>query len=146
MKTVSVSTTIARPREEVHAVLADLPAHEAFTDHFLVDWRVVDPNVVRVRTKGVGRHDEAEFTIAEASPDRIVEHSRGGKDMQKRIKGIWTLEPAPNGGTHVTFTNEVETDGLADRLQWPAAKAYLRRQNGRALERLRAQLERPVSA
>jgi hypothetical protein len=141
MKTVSVSTTIARPREEVHAVLSDLPAHERFTDHFLVDWRVLGDDAVRVRVKGVGKHDGSEFRLAEITPDRIVEHGKGGKDLAKTMRGIWTLGSTPDGRTRVTFTNELDADGLADRLGWPLAKAFLKRNNGRSLERLREQLE-----
>jgi hypothetical protein len=142
MKTVSVTTTIARPREEVHAVIADLPGHERFTDHFLVDWRVIGDNAVRVRIKGVGKHDQSEFRLVEITPDRIVEHGRGGKDLAKGLRGIWTLGSTPDGRTKVTFTNEMDADGLADKLGWPLAKAWLKRNNGRSVERLREQLER----
>jgi hypothetical protein len=40
MKSVEVSTVIRRPIAEVYAHLDVLANHEAFTDHFLVDWRL----------------------------------------------------------------------------------------------------------
>jgi hypothetical protein len=46
----------------------------------------------------------------------------------------------------VTFELEVEPAGLADRLQWPITRAYLRRANQRALERLKEQLEAQPAA
>ena len=73
MKPVTVTTTIDRPREEIHAVLDDLMNHEAFTD--------------------------------------------------------------------VSFTNESGPAGVGDWLAAPVIRAYLRRQNGRALERLKEQME-----
>jgi uncharacterized protein YndB with AHSA1/START domain len=148
MQSVTVSTTIARPREAVFDHLDDLARHEAFTDHFIVDWSLTREDSVgvgagaRMRVKGGGRHPWLEITVVESvRPDRTVEHGRGGKDMRRRTKGIYRLEEA-DGATRVSFTNEWEPAGPVERLQAPLARAYLRKQNGRALARLKAILER----
>ena len=147
-QSVTVSTTIRRPRAAVFDHLDDLAKHEAFTDHFLVDWSLMRASSVgvgasaRMRAKAGGRHPWVEITVVESVPgERTVEHGRGGKDMRRRTSGTYRLEPAGDGGTTVTFTNAFEPATLGERLQAPLARAYLRRQNGRALQRLKALLE-----
>jgi hypothetical protein len=46
----------------------------------------------------------------------------------------------------VTFTNEIFPTSRVDALGAPLAKAYLRRNNARAMERLRELLEAPAGA
>jgi uncharacterized protein YndB with AHSA1/START domain len=147
-QSVTVSTTIDRPREAVFDYLDDLAGHEAFTDHFLVDWSLISEDSVgvgagaRMRAKGAGRHPWLEITVVESvRPERTVEHGRGGKDMRRRTSGTYRLEEAPGDATNVFFTNAFEPVGLAERLQAPLARAYLRKQNARALHRLKAILE-----
>ena len=135
MKPVTVTTTIARPREDVYAVLEDLMNHEAFTDHFLTEYQRTGTGV---RVKGSGGW--MEITPVESTLDRIVEHGRSGRNGRRHTKGIYTLEPR-NGSTVVSFTNEIEPAGLGDRLAAPLIRSYLRKQNGLALERLKEQLE-----
>ena len=67
-----------------------------------------------------------------------VEEGRGGKDLARRTRGTYELAPADDGGTLVTFTNEVWPTSRIDALGAPLAKSYLRRNNAKALERLRA--------
>ena len=140
MKPVTVSVTIDRPRDEVYALLEDLENHEAFTDHFIVDYRPLEGGGVRVKGKA-WPHAEMEIRPVESTPDRIVEEGRSGKGGRRRTRGIYTLTPTAEGGTLVTFTNELEPAGLADRLQGPILHAYLKRNNARALERLKELLE-----
>jgi carbon monoxide dehydrogenase subunit G len=135
MKPVTVTTTIDRPREDIYAVLEDLMNHEAFTDHFLTDFQRTETGI---RVKGGGGW--MEITPVESTPDRIVEHGRSGRGGRRHTKGIYTLEPR-NGSTVVSFTNEIEPAGIGDRLAAPLIRSYLRKQNGRALERLKEQLE-----
>ncbi len=135
MKPVTVTTTIDRPRDDVYAVLEDLMSHEAFTDHFLTDYQRTDTGI---RVKGSGGW--MEITPVESTPERIVEEGRSGRNGRRHTKGIYTLEPR-NGSTVVSFTNEIEPAGLGDRLAAPLIRSYLRKQNGRALERLKEQLE-----
>jgi len=91
-----------------------------------------------------GRNPWITITVVESvRPERTVEEGRGGKDGRRRTRGIYELADA-GGATTVSFTNEFEAAGLAERLQAPFARRYLRRQNARALERLKAMLEQPA--
>jgi uncharacterized protein YndB with AHSA1/START domain len=148
MASVTVTTHIARPREEVFDHLDDLAGHAAFTDHFLVDWTITSESTVgvgasaRMRAKGGGRHPWVDITVVESvRPEHTLEHGRGGKDGGRRTTGRYDLAEAPGGGTTVTFTNTFEPAGALERLQAPLARAYLGRQNARALARLKALVE-----
>jgi hypothetical protein len=137
MQPVTVTITIDRPREEIYAVLEDLMNHESFTDHFLTDFQRTETGV---RAKGKGGGGWMEFTPVESNLDRIVEEGRSGRDMSRVTKGIYELKPR-NGGTEVSFTNVFERVGIGDRIASPLIRAYLRKQNARALERLKEQME-----
>jgi len=137
MKPVTVTTTIDRPRDEIYAVLEDLMNHESFTDHFLTEFERTE-NGIRVKGKGGGGW--MEITPVESTPERLVEEGRSGRGGRRRTRGIYELEPR-NGGTVVSFTNEIEPAGIGDRVAAPLIRAYLRKQNGRALARLKEQLE-----
>ena len=137
MKPVTVTTTIERPREDVFAVLEDLMNHESFTDHFLTDFQRTETGI---RVKGKGGGGWMEITPVESTPDRIVEEGRSGRGGRRHTKGIYELTPR-NGSTVVSFTNEIEPAGVGDRLAAPLIRAYLRKQNGRAMERLKEQME-----
>jgi uncharacterized protein YndB with AHSA1/START domain len=147
MKTITVSTTINRPREEVYDLLDDITAHEQFTDHFMIDWHPTreDPRGVGagVRVKGkMGPHPDMEITVVEASrPERIVENGRSGKGLKRHTAGTYTLEPTQDGGTLVTFRLDIELAGFGDRVQWPVMRSYLQKQNARAMERLKELME-----
>jgi uncharacterized protein YndB with AHSA1/START domain len=151
MKPVTVATTIARSPEDVYELLDDLANHEQFTDHFLVDWQMTREDTrgagagVRLKTT-IGPHRDSEITVVESTPSRIVETGRGGKGMQSRTRGTYTLAPAAGGGTDVTFTLEMEPGSLAEKLGAPVARAYMRKQNARAMERLKALMEAAVPA
>jgi hypothetical protein len=139
---VSVSTTVAAAPADVHALLDDLAAHPRWTDHFLVDWELIgDPHGVgaraRFRAKGAGPNAHGEIEVISSEPTKIVEEGRGGKDLARRTRGTYELAPAGDGGTLVTFTNEVWPTSRFDALGAPLAKSYLRRNNTKALERLR---------
>jgi hypothetical protein len=140
--TVSVSTTVPAPPTEVHELLDDLGAHPQWTDHYLVDWELIgDPHGVgakaRFRAKGAGPNARGEIEVISSEPTKIVEEGRGGKDLARRTRGTYELAPADAGGTLVTFTNEVWPTSRIDALSAPLAKSYLRRNNAKALERLR---------
>jgi uncharacterized protein YndB with AHSA1/START domain len=148
MPSVTVSTVIDQPRERVFDHLDDLARHEAFTDHFLTDWTLTRADSrgvgagARMRAKGGGRHPWVTITVVESRPpERTVEEGRAGKDGRRHTRGTYELTKGPAGSTRVAFTNEFVPAGLLDRLQAPLARAYLRRQNARALERLKAILE-----
>jgi hypothetical protein len=146
----TVSTTIARPREEVFDYLADIANHAEFTDHYLTHWRLLRADSVgvgagaRFRVQApLSRFSWADMTLAElARPYRIVERGRGGKFNRVRMLGIYTLSPGPSGTTKVEFAFETEPALLSDRLMEALGGAFwLRRQSRRAIRRLRVVLE-----
>jgi uncharacterized protein YndB with AHSA1/START domain len=146
----TVSTTIARPREEVFEYLANIANHAEFTDHFLVDWRLLreDPCGVgagaRFRAKApLSRFSWADMTIAElTAPFRIVMRGRGGKFNRIRMLGTYTLSPGPSATTRVEYSFETEPALFSDRVMEALGGArWTRRQMGRSMRRLRGVLE-----
>src|SRR2546423_13260647 len=86
MLPVKAHTFISAPREQVFDLLADMARREAWTDHYVSDFRLESP-----RSSGVGaaaryrldaplyRHF-VETEIVEADrPRRVVEATRGGR-------------------------------------------------------------------
>jgi hypothetical protein len=83
VRPVTVSIEVPQPAEQVFDYLAVLANHEAFLDHFLVDWKFSGPR------RGVGAKAEArasapmsqdwtDFEIVEVEePARIVEEGVG---------------------------------------------------------------------
>ena len=150
MDPVTVEVTIARPREEVFEYLADIANHAEFTDHYLVDWRLTreDPYGrgagARFKVKApLSRFTWADMTFVEVErPRRIVEAGRTGKFNRVRTLGTYELEPGAGGATRVTFTMETDPKMPSDRLaELLGARMWFRRQNGRAMRRLRSVLE-----
>ena len=151
MDPVSVSVTIARPREEVFEYLADIANHAEFCDHYLVDWRLTreDPYGrgagARFRVKmPLNRFPWADVSFVEVeAPRRIVEVGRAGKFNRVRTLGTYELEPGAGGSTtRVTFTFESEPGNLSDRIgEAFGARSWLRRKNTKAMRRLRSILE-----
>jgi uncharacterized protein YndB with AHSA1/START domain len=150
VNSVTVSVTIARPREEVFEYLADIANHAEFTDHYLKDWHLT-------REDSYGRGAGARFRVAAPGsrfawgdssfvevdpPYRIVEAGRSGKYNRIKTTGVFTLTPGPGGTTRVEFTNEIEPALLTDRiLEKLGARSWLKRKNRKALRRLRSILE-----
>jgi hypothetical protein len=129
------------PPEAVYERIADLSAHEAFTDHFLVDWRDAGPDHVNVRAKLPGPEDRADVDVVEREPPhRLVEQLVAAKG-KRRARSTWTLEPGDEGGTLVTFTTEQQATPVLERLLSPLTRRWVQRGNQRALERLRDQAE-----
>jgi Polyketide cyclase / dehydrase and lipid transport len=152
MKPVAVSTVIRRPIAEVFAHLDVLANHEAFTDHFLVDWVLSGPASgvgasVAVTVRAPGRSEDVELTVIEAEPPvRTVEETVGA-DGRRRTRGTYALEELDADRTEVRFEIDPIEIPRSERPLWPLSRAWLRRQNARALERLREQLEgRPERA
>jgi uncharacterized protein YndB with AHSA1/START domain len=147
---VTVSVTIARPREEVFEYLGDIANHPEFTDHFLKDWRLT-----RVESYGRGagarfkvdaplnRFSWADMTFVEFDPPyRIVEKGTGGKYNRIRQIGTWTLTPGSSGTTDVDFTIETVPRFPSDRLmEILGGRGWARRKHAKALRRLRTILE-----
>ncbi|MGI8505516.1 MAG: SRPBCC family protein [Solirubrobacteraceae bacterium] len=150
MQPFSVSTTIAKPREQVFEYLADIANHAEFTDHYLVDW-----HLTRVESYGTGagarfrikaplnRFSWADMTFAELqAPFKIVERGRGGKYNRIRMLGTYTLSPGPGNTTKVQYTLETEPSQLSDKLlDSLGGRSWSRRKAAKAMRRLRSILE-----
>jgi uncharacterized protein YndB with AHSA1/START domain len=146
---VTASITIARPREEVFAYLADIANHPEFSDHYLKDWRLT-----RVDSFGQGagarykldapfqRFGWADVTFTEVqAPYRIVGIGRYGKFNRNRTYTEWTLHPS-GGGTRVDVMTETEPALATDRfVEAFGLRGWFRRNTGKALRRLRSILE-----
>jgi polyketide cyclase/dehydrase/lipid transport protein len=148
VKPVVVSITVERPQRQVFAFLDVLGNHRAITDHVLVDWTLSGPRSgvgarARMRSNVPGPKQWLDMeVIASRAPESNTERTigAGGK---RHTTGTYTLAPAPRGGTRVEFAFRWERAPLGDRLLAPLLRAYLRRANARALQRLKALLERP---
>jgi uncharacterized protein YndB with AHSA1/START domain len=146
----TVSIVIGRPRAEVFEYLADIANHAEFTDHFLVDWHLLRENSyglgagARFRIKvPLERFSWADVSLIEVDPpSRIVEAGRAGKFNRVRLLTTYELTPAPAGSTRVEMTIETEPGALWDRLlESLGLRLWLRRQQAKAMRRLRSILE-----
>lgn len=141
MKPVTVSVVVPQPVEEVYDFLDVLANHEAFLDHFLVDWKFSGP------ARGIGAKAEArasapmsqdwtEFELVEAErPKRIVEEGVGLKG-KRRTRGTYRLKQLPDGGTEISFELAWLEAARAERLIPPLTRAFVKRPNGKAMRRL----------
>jgi carbon monoxide dehydrogenase subunit G len=146
----TVSTPVAKSREEVFEYLADISNHAEFCDHYLVDWHLTreDPYGTgagaRFRMKApLQRFAWADMTLAELEPPfRIVERGRGGKFNRIRMLGTYTLSSAPGGTTKVQYTYETDPVMISDKLMEAlGGRAWSRRKAAKAMRRLRSVLE-----
>jgi len=148
---VNVSVTIDLPREEVFAYLSDIANHAEFSDHYLKHWRLT-------RIESVGRGAGARFKVdvplqrfswadmtfvAVEPPHRIVAVGRGGKFNRIKTTAIWTLDPAPGGGTEVEYMVESEPPLPTDRLLEAVSRqhGWFKRKTRKAMRRLQSILE-----
>lgn len=146
MNPVTVTTGIARPREQVFEFLDDLSNHAGFLDHFLVDWEFSGPArgvgaKGRARVSAPGGQDWIEFEVVDSDrPERIVEQGVGAKG-KRRTRGTYYLSDRPDGGTDVAFKLEWLEAPRSERLISPLTRAFVRRSNGKSLRRLKKELE-----
>ena len=145
MKPVRVSTIVPQSREEVFDAIDVLADHEAFTDHFLVDWETSGPRSgvgarARMRVKKPGPPDwlDMEVVVAER-PRRTTEESVSAKG-RRRTRGTYTLEELPGGGTRIRFELAWLEAPLSERLAAPLTRWVVGRNNRRSLRRLAEQL------
>jgi len=151
MDPVTLTTTIARPREEVFEYLADVANHAEFTDHCLVDWHLTREESYgegaggRFRVKSrFDRFSYGDITLAELRPPaRILATGSGGRFNRVRTRSEWKLEEDGDGRTRVEFTTQSTPATSSDRrmeklLRVPRSTARCHR---RALDRLRSILE-----
>jgi uncharacterized protein YndB with AHSA1/START domain len=147
---LTVETTIARPREEVFAYLADIANHAEFCDHFMVDWHLTREDTfgygagARYRIKApMNRFPWGDSTIVELhAPRKIVEAGRTGKFNRIRTLGVYELDPASAGETRVRFTLQTESKMATDRfLEKFGARRWTKRKLKKAMRRLQSILE-----
>jgi len=147
---LNVSVVVGRPIEEVFTYLLDIANHPEFTDHYLDDWHLTRTNTVgrgagaRFRVKApLQRFSWMGVSIVEVEePHRIVESGRGGKFNRVQMQAVYTLESSGPGRTEVGLSTTTQPVTASDRLlERFGGRIWLRRQNGRALERLRSILE-----
>lgn len=139
-KPMQSSIRIAAEPALVFERITDLSGHEAFTDHFLIDWRDASADHVNVRAKVPGPEDRADVEVVEREPPhRLVEQLVAAKGT-RRARSTWTLEP-DGDATIVTFTTEQQATPAAERLLAPLTRRWIQRGNDRALERLRDLVE-----
>jgi hypothetical protein len=145
MKPVTVSITVPQGREEVFRFLDVLANHEAFTDHFLLDWEVSGPPSgvgarARMRVKSPGGDDWLEMEVIASEPPRVTVEESIGARGRRRTRGTYRLEEAPTGGTTISFELAWLEAPPAERLAAPLTRAVVRRANARSLRRLADQL------
>ena len=101
MEPVTLTTTIARPREEVFEYLADVANHAEFTDHCLVDWHLTREDSYGRGAGGRFRDEVALRPLLLRRPharrgrsrrERIVATGRAGRFNRVRTRSEWTLE------------------------------------------------------
>jgi hypothetical protein len=144
-KPVTVTIDVPQDRADVYDYLDVLAHHEAFTDHLLRDWKVSGPDrgvgaraQVSVRALGVSDVVDIEVTDVQ-EPERIVERNVAAK-AGRTAEGTYVLHPLPDGGTRVSFEYRWVVAPLVDRLTAPLSRAFLKRVNEKAMQRLAQQL------
>jgi hypothetical protein len=145
MKPLTVSITVPQRREEVYEFLDVLANHQAFTDHFLVDWEVSGPPAgvgarARMRVKSPGVDDPLEMEVIAADPPRSTTEESVGARGRRRTRGTYRLDESPSGGTRISFELAWLEAPLAERLGAPVTRAVVRRANTKSLHRLADEL------
>jgi hypothetical protein len=95
-------------------------------------------------TAPFSRFGWADMTFVEVNrPYRIVALGRGGKYNRIKTTTIWTLDPAPGGGTDLELMVETEPALPTDRIVagLSGQRGWLKRKTRKALRRLQSILE-----
>jgi hypothetical protein len=148
---VRVSITVGRPREAVFDYLEDIANHSEFTDHFVDDFHLTRQDTVGT---GAGARYRLQAPLQRFSwmgiqfvevdrPWRILAVGRGGKYNRTRSMIIYTLEPGPGDTTELELSVETVPGTPTDRVMEVVTgmRGWTRRQNRRALRRVRSILE-----
>ena len=139
-----------RPVTEVYDYLEDIANHAEFTDHYLEDFRLTREDSIGVGAGArfrvdapLNRFSWADLTIAEADrPRRIVMRGRTAKYNRIRLVSQYAFEPVAGGSTRVALTTETEPPRLiSDKIMELLAGRWFKRQQSKALKRLRSILE-----
>jgi uncharacterized protein YndB with AHSA1/START domain len=143
---ITVTASIDAPRERVFDFICDLGTRPGWIDHFAREYRLE-------RIPAAGRGAAARFRvdapagvrymetlIAEVDrPYRIVEHGRGGRLDRVSMRLVWELEAGPT--TTVALTFWTAPPSAFDRVRELGRERWWRRRWGRALRRMREQIE-----
>lgn len=146
MKPVTVTATVPKPTQEVHAFLEVLANHETFLDHTFGDWGFSGPKrgvgaKAQARTRIPGSQDWTDFEIVEVSANRIVEEAVSAKG-KRRTRGTYLLEELADGRTRISFELAWLQASRLERLGPPLTRAFTHRVNGKTMRRLAKQLKR----
>jgi hypothetical protein len=145
MQPVRVSIDVPTPREEVFDFLDVMANHEPFTNHMLSDWEYSGPergvgSKARATAKAAGKTDVIDITVVSADPPMKIVEENTGANGRRRANGTYTLEELPGGETRIMFEYSWQQAPISERLAAPFVRAYLRRANERAMQRLAEQL------
>lgn len=146
MKPVTVSVTVARPREEVFDFVDVLANHESYMDHMYVDWKFSGNRrgvgaKARARVNAPASREMADFTVVESErPLRTVEEGTSAHG-KRQTRGTYRLEERGAGSTEVSFELVWLKAPRTERLIPPLTQAFLRRALGKGLKRMAKQLE-----
>jgi Polyketide cyclase / dehydrase and lipid transport len=146
MKPVTVSVTVARPREEVFEYVDVLANHETYMDHMFVDWKFSGPRrgvgaTARARVEAPASREMIDFEVVESeAPLRTVEEATSAHG-KRHTRGTYRLEETADGGTEVSFELAWLKTPRTERMVPPLTHAFLRRSLGKGLKRLAKELE-----
>jgi hypothetical protein len=147
MKPVSVSVTVARPREEVFDFIDQLANHGSYMDHMFVDWHFSGPArgigaKARARVQAPASREIAEFEVVESErPSRTVEQTLSAHG-KRETRGTYTLEELADGSTRVDFGMEWLQAPRSETVAPALTRVFLRRALGKGLKRLAKEIER----
>jgi hypothetical protein len=138
MRPVTVSIAAPQPR---CAFLDVLGNHEAFTDHFLLDWQLSGPRRgvgarARMRVKKAAPHGGLDLAVIASEPPRLTSEESVGAGGRRRARRTHRLEELPQGATRISFELAWLDAPLKERLAAPLTRAVVRRNNQRSLCRL----------
>jgi len=145
MKPVDVSLDVPQSREQVFAYLDVLGNHEGFTDHMLVDWTCSGPASgvgakARMRAKAPGKAQWIDMTAIASTPPKSNVEEAIGAGGRRRTQGTYTLDQLPQGGTAIHFRLDFLELPPAERLFGPLIRLRMKRDNARAMQRLKETL------
>ena len=143
-------TSISAPREEVFDFVADLAGRPAYTDHYLKDYRLANPDpygegaTARFRIEAPLAKEYAELAVVEFDrPRRIVEEVRYGRRGRNRSAAVYEFVREGPRLTRVELTTFSEPATRIDRVKELGAAGSIRRNTKTSLERLRMIFEDP---
>ena len=152
MRPVEVHAVISAPREEIFDFVGDLANRPAYAGHYMRDYHLARAKsdgpgaAARFRVRAPLAAQWVEIVVAEFDrPRRIVEEARVGRLGRTRAGAVYELVREGPELTRVELISWTEPATAIDRLRESlGARAWLRRSQRRALERLREIFEEGV--